>query len=123
MDAITRFQAVFPLRHFSPPVVAVLLSIPVAIFACADYRIWHDLGPGGLPHNVVGRMAQSLLRLLCSSDIHGLAYYDRYATGHEAQSYLPTALIERDGRRSTVGKWAAPHRQLDMQSNADLKQV
>jgi hypothetical protein len=124
MEALDRFLALSPLWQFSAPLVVVLLIFsPVAILAYADYRSWYSLGPGGLPHNVAGWMAQSLLRLLCSSDVHELAYYDRYAIGREAQSYLPEALVKRDGRRPTVSRWAAPHRQLDMESNADLKQV
>jgi hypothetical protein len=108
----------------SPPVVAVLLMLaPVAILAHADYRHWHNLGPGGLPHNVVGWTLQSLLRLMCSSDVKGLAYYEQYAAGSEAHNYLSRSLNKRQGEHPTVGKWAAPHRQLDMQGNPGLKQV
>jgi len=124
MDATFHAQTVLQAWLAHPPMlVLVSILLPVAFFSYTDYRNWYNLGPGGLPHNAVGWAVQSFLRLVCSSDVKGLAYYDHYITGFEKRHYLPDTLAKREGKCPKIGKWAAPHRQLDMTANTSSKRV
>lgn len=101
--------------------------------AAADYRGWKDLGPGGIPYNIGGWMAQWLAQLsLGRNDTTSLACYDQADTtslsdeerASNEHSYIGS-LPPRDGLKATAAPWAIPQRQLGFQPDAAIvkKQV
>ncbi|KAM0487693.1 hypothetical protein ACHAP7_001499 [Fusarium lateritium] len=97
-------------------VLGAALGIPVFRIAARDYRGYLALGPGGLPHNVVGWLGQMLLKPLRKEPL-GTSCYDEKAfeeagpNGHVAflsDKDLPV----REAPRPVLGSWAVPSRQV-----------
>ncbi|KAF4473218.1 hypothetical protein FAGAP_13354 [Fusarium agapanthi] len=55
----------------------VIIGIPVFRIATEDYRGYLALGPGGLPHNLVGWIGQILLKPLKKEPFHTSCYTEK----------------------------------------------
>ena len=53
-------------QGYTVPLLTFSFSLPLYF---AGYRDWYDLGAGGVPHNAVGWIVQSVLRVLASRDL------------------------------------------------------
>ena len=102
-----------------------LLLLPLIPFAYHDYRGWYDLGAGGLPHNALGWLMQSLLRLCASRNARDASSYDVEirTSDLENTSFLGNRLPAWEGKSPKTGGWVAPHRQLEQDASADVKTV
>lgn len=101
----------------------LLILLPLLHLGYRDYTAWYQLGPSGLPRNVVGWLLQTVVRIIASSDVKSLKYYDTYMEGIEAQSFIGIDVPEHKGARPKVGAWAVPHRQLEATANPEMKMV
>ena len=102
-----------------------LLLFPLVPFAYLDYRGWYDLGTGGLPHNAVGWLVQSLLRLCASRNVRDASPYDVEIRNTELEetSILGSQLPAWEGKSPKTAKWVVPHRQLEQGASAEIKTV
>ncbi|KAF9768481.1 hypothetical protein IL306_014240 [Fusarium sp. DS 682] len=97
-------------------IAGVVISIPVFRIATEDYHGYLALGPGGLPHNLIGWIGQILLKPLKKEPFHTSCYDEKACekagpNGHVAflsEKDVPV----REAPRPTIGKWTAPVRQL-----------
>ncbi|KAF4969361.1 hypothetical protein FSARC_3387 [Fusarium sarcochroum] len=97
-------------------VAGAIIGIPVFRIAAEDYRGYLALGPGGPPHNVVGWIAQILMKPLKKEPYH-TSCYDENAIAKAGSNGNAAFLTEKDvpireAPRPTIGKWTAPSRQL-----------
>lgn len=97
-------------------VLGAALGIPVFRIAARDYRGYLALGPGGLPHNIIGWLGQMLLKPL-RKEPFGTSCYDETASGKAGPNGHVAFLVEKDvpvreGPRPAIGNWTAPSRQL-----------
>ncbi|KAG5655861.1 hypothetical protein KAF25_000781 [Fusarium avenaceum] len=97
-------------------VLGAALGIPVFRIAARDYRGYLALGPGGLPHNVVGWLGQMLLKPLCKEPF-GTVCYDETALGKAGPNGHVAFLSEKDvpareGPRPAIASYTAPSRQV-----------
>ncbi|KAF4445155.1 hypothetical protein FACUT_124 [Fusarium acutatum] len=94
----------------------VIIGIPVLRIAAEDYRGYLALGPGGLPHNLIGWIGRILLKPLRKEPFHTSCYDEKACekagpNGHVAflsEKDVPV----REAPRPMIGKWTAPSRQL-----------
>ncbi|KAF4996802.1 hypothetical protein FGRMN_4278 [Fusarium graminum] len=97
-------------------VLGAVLGIPVFRVAARDYRGYLDLGPGGLPHNVVGWFGQMLLKPLRKEPFHTSCYNEKAfeeAGPNGNIAFLSEKLVPlREAPRPVIGNWTAPSRQL-----------
>lgn len=107
-----------------------LLSLVTLRIAYRDYCSWYTLESGGLPHNVFGWVVQLLLRLFANRDTKSTSCYDDHKYIAQAGRVGSTSFLAehgglevREGERPVVGKWVAPHRQLDQLGTEDVKEV
>ena len=102
-----------------------ILIFPLIPFAYLDYRGWYDLGAGGLSHNALGWLMQSLLRLCASRNVRDASSYDADIRTSELEktSILGSRLPAWEGKSPKTGKWVAPHRQLEQGASAEIKRV
>ena len=108
-----------------PSSLLPLLLLPLLPFAYRDYLGWYDLGAGGLPHNALGWLMQSLLRLCASRNIRDASPYNaeiRTST-LEKTSFLGSRLPVWEGKAPKTGGWVAPHRQLEQSASKEVKLV
>ena len=112
------------LNEHKPLLLTLLLSplIPLAYF---DYQGWYNLGAGGLPHNALGWLMQSLLRLRASRNLRDAKPYDVEILTSELEktSFLRDRLPAWEGEAPKTGKWVAPHRQLEQGASDEIKTV
>ncbi|KAF5696393.1 hypothetical protein FGLOB1_13558, partial [Fusarium globosum] len=102
----------------------VIIGIPVFRIAAEDYRGYIALGPGGLPHNLIGWIGQILLKPLKKEPFHTRCYDEKSCekagpNGHVAflsEKDVPV----REAPKPTIGKWTAPSRQLTDMANQSL---
>lgn len=90
-----------------------LASIPLLAYIIPSYRAYIALGPGGIPHNFLGFMLQSLALPFAHRDPTDTNIL-RSATADHAnarKSYLTSPLPQREGDRPVVPGFAAPQRQ------------
>lgn len=98
---------------------ALGLSVPALSYAAASYRGFLALGPGGIPHNVLGWAMQGLLQLVASWDTRDPSPFTRPRNRaplepHGSKTYLPGGPIpQRAGARPDVPGYVAPQRQMD----------
>lgn len=81
------------------------------VWCARDYRAWVSLGAGGLPHNLGGWLAMSLLRLLKRDPRAAEALRPVLNRGDD-EVYLGV-LMRRSGARPIVPPHPIPQRQLD----------
>ena len=107
------------------PVLLTLLLSPLIPFAYLDYQGWYNLGAGGLPHNALGWLMQSLLRLCADRNLRDAKPYDVEILTSELEktSFLRNRLPAWEGKSPKTGKWVAPHRQLEQGASAEIKTV
>ena len=102
-----------------------LLLFPLITLAYLDYQGWYGLGAGGLPHNLLGWLMQSLLRLCASRNVRDASPYDVEIRTSELEKtiILGSRLPSWEGKLPKTGKWVAPHRQLEQGASAEIKTV
>ncbi|KAK4246852.1 hypothetical protein C7999DRAFT_15063 [Corynascus novoguineensis] len=97
----------------APPLILIILSSIPSILA--SYRTFLSLGPGGTPHNLVGFLVQSCMRLVARSDVRAVPppYYSRRRhTGNSNSSTIQTATAGAEERAEVdeaVARTYAPH--------------
>ncbi len=103
----------------------ILLVLPLVPFAYLDYQGWYNLGTGGLPHNVLGWLVQSLLSLPASRNVRDASSYDEEVRNTELEktSILGDRLPAWEGDSPKTGKWVVPHRQIEQGASAEIKKV
>ena len=105
----------------------ILLLLSLLPLAYRDYRGWYGLGAGGLPHNPVGWLLQSLLRLRASRNVRDTTPYDTEirtsSSALEKTSFLANRLPVWEGKLPKTGAWVAPHRQLEQSASKEVKSV
>jgi hypothetical protein len=97
-----------PIATTSTTALALLLGFILR----RDYQTYISMGPGGLPHNVVGWLASTLLLrpLTLGRDVRSTKPYNE----SREQSYLPEQFPpRREGTRPIIGPHPVPHRQLN----------
>lgn len=109
--------------HKTP--LLTLLLLPLFPLAYHDYRGWLALGPGGLPHNPLGWLIQSLLRIPSSRNVRDATPYDKEISNSELEktSFLEGRLPAYGEKSPKTGKWVVPHRQLEGGASADINKV
>ena len=118
---ITRI--IFLLQEYKFPLF-IIVSFPLTRLLYLDYVDWLRLGPGGIPHNPMGFMAQCVLRFIASRDLRSTVCYQALKTTPlEKQSFMDEELPDRRGWTPKTGKWCIPHRQLSETATEDTKQV
>lgn len=107
--------------------VAGASLIPILPYAVKSYRQWLSLGPGGVPYNILGWMAQGALQLVAYWDTIDLSPFSRPSITlkyepHGRSSFLEPGppLPTRAGPRPTVPGFVAPQRQTTQTGAADL---
>ncbi|KAK9239637.1 hypothetical protein V1525DRAFT_397969 [Lipomyces kononenkoae] len=96
------------------------ISTVVAYLGYKDYKAWLSLGPGGLPHNLVGYFTTSFMKLFAirnprdftsvSGDSHGVAKY-----------LSPDDIPYREGDYPIVAPWPVPNRVLNQFAPDEFK--
>ena len=105
--------------------VLIILLLPLFRYAYLDYQGWYALGGGGLPHNALGWLVQSLLRLPASRRVRDSSCYDA-ATGStelEKTSFFDDELPKWTGEAPKTAVWVVPHRQVEQVAGAKIKKV
>ncbi|GKU02282.1 hypothetical protein FLAG1_04434 [Fusarium langsethiae] len=126
---LTTFTQFF--RDFTPrnklitiAVTSVFLCIPVLRITVEDYRGYIALGPGGPPHNVIGWIAQILLKPSKKEPFHTSCYDEKSfqkAGPNGNVAFLKEEDVPvREAPRPTVGSWTAPSRQLTDMASKDI---
>ena len=125
MDVSGYVQASFSYISQHKSGLLTLLLFPLIPFAYLDYQGWYDLGAGGLPHNALGWLMQSLLRLCASRNVRDASPYNAEirTSDLEKSSILGSRLPAWEGKSPKTGKWVAPHRQLEQGASAEIRQV
>lgn len=122
---LTRYitKAISLLQEYKLPLLS-LLSLPLLRALYLDYCGWYDLGPGGIPHNILGWVVQSVLSIPASRDLRSTACYQAQKISNlERQNFLEESLPHRKGLIVKTASWCIPHRQLEETANEGLKQV
>ena len=121
----------------------LVIVVPAVGFRIArfwnDYQAWLDMGPGGMPHNVLGFSVNLLLTgLFARKETKSLQLYDqpeKYAIGWERaneeektearKSFLRTPLPQRAGPESKSLRFNAPQREkyIDEYFDPNLTEV
>ena len=102
-----------------------ILLPPLLRSAYLAYQAWYALGAGGLPHNPIGWLVQSVLRLRASGNVRDSSCYDGAIASSELErtSFLDGQLPGWTGSVPRTGKWAVPHRQLEQGASGEIKKV
>ncbi|KAL1987305.1 hypothetical protein VTN96DRAFT_4333 [Rasamsonia emersonii] len=100
--------------------ILAVLSATVAPAIYRDYRDFISLGPGGVPHNVIGWLGVSLVLCPLGREMFSTEVYDR---NPDKRSFLSEADVpRREGRRPVVGRHVVPQRQMDQIPGAEIKE-
>lgn len=120
--SIPLFKALSLIQQYKAPLL-IALSLPLLYMAYSDYSGWHQMGAGGIPHNVFGWVVQNFLRLRGTQDKRSTACYDtlKAQSPLEQASFLDVDLPRRASPRT--GPWVVPHRQLEDFASEKLRQV
>jgi hypothetical protein len=107
-----------------PLVVLSALFLPSII---QDYHGWLAIGPGGIPHNVIGYAITQLVRPFAFERL-STAVYDQPSTialyePVGSESFLKGDLPQRQDSRPLIAKWILPQRQLDEYASDATKAV
>lgn len=120
-----------------------VIALPAAGYGVArfldEYRAWLAMGPGGLPHNILGFSINILITVgFARKETKSTWMYDepeKYATGWKEasddekekakKSFLKTSLPQRSGRESKALHFNAPQREKNIGDYFDptLKEV
>ncbi|RDL41965.1 uncharacterized protein BP5553_01944 [Venustampulla echinocandica] len=105
-------------NHFTAIAVVAssLLVSPLLRLAYIDYQTWYDLGPGGLPRNVLGWLIQAALRPIAKETLSTACYSEPKTIAQAGVYSHKSFLIEeavpvRTPPRPDVGNWTVPQRQ------------
>jgi len=90
--------------------VLVVMLLPALVWAYFDYRAWHNLGAGGVPHNVVGWALITAARPL-KIDPHDITGFEQ-GIGRGTDIVTLNDLPRRTGGRPEIALHPIPHRQL-----------
>ncbi|ROV95006.1 hypothetical protein VMCG_08337 [Cytospora schulzeri] len=129
--------------------LTISLSIPALSYAARSYRGYLALGPGGIPHNVLGWSIQGLLQLVARWDTRDPAPFAEAGNQRAYEPYGTTSFLElegldlgvveegvtgegkgtkgkmelpqRRGDRPDVPGYVAPQRQTTQQGTADMR--
>ncbi|KAK1255696.1 hypothetical protein MKX07_007955 [Trichoderma sp. CBMAI-0711] len=104
------------IRHHPILFTSAIAIVPLGALMLPSYRGFIDLGPGGLPHNVVGWLLQGALRpfSLNSTRDHSLFQKPGVASAYEPHGttrFLQGELSTRRGDRPIIPNYVAPQRQ------------
>jgi hypothetical protein len=130
LTSLTHFLHELTPRNQRVAIAAVLgaaLGIPVFRIAARDYHGYLALGPGGLPHNVVGWLGQMLLKPL-RKEPFGTSCYDETAFEKAGPNGHVAFLSEKDvpvrqAPRPVLGSWAVPSRQVSDLADESIIEV
>lgn len=101
--------------------ILAVLSATAAPAIYRDYRAFLSLGPGGVPHNVIGWLGVSLLLCPFGREMFSTEVYDR---NPDKRSFLSEDDVpRRKGRRPVVRRHVVPQRQVDQIPGAEMKEV
>ncbi len=116
------FRALSLIQQYKAPLL-ITFSLPLLYMAYSDYSGWHQMGAGGVPHNLFGWVVQNFLRLRGTQDKRCTACYDtlKVQSPLEQASFLDIDLPRRASPRT--GPWVLPHRQLEDFASEKLRQV
>ncbi|KAJ3178426.1 hypothetical protein HDU85_005224 [Gaertneriomyces sp. JEL0708] len=89
-------------------ITSTLLTLFLAPQIYADYKTYLSLGPAGLPHNIFGYFATSVLRLI-KRETKSVEEYDKC---EDQRSFLEVPLVPREGDRPVLNTHPVPQRQL-----------
>ena len=118
-----RFTLSYLTNHKTP--LLTLLFLPLLPLAYHDYQGWLALGPGGIPHNALGWLIQSLMRIPAQRNVRDARPYDKEISNSELErtSFLEGRLPAYGKKSPKTGKWVVPHRQLEGGANAEMNKV
>jgi hypothetical protein len=88
-----------------------LVGALAATAVVRDYRSWYALGEGGVPHNVVGWLMVTLMRIRKREPL-GIGPYASMLGVVPDDRWLG-GLSRRSGDRPRIAPYPVPHRQLD----------
>lgn len=105
----------------------LLVLLPVLSYGYKSYREWLSLGPGGVPYNIVGWMAQGLYQLVARPDTFDPSPFSQSRVEakykpHGRRSFLNHPLPTRAGGRPRVPGFVAPQRQVTETGTAESKE-
>ncbi|KUI54682.1 hypothetical protein VP1G_02031 [Cytospora mali] len=112
---------------------ATITLIPALNRAARSYRGFLALGPGGIPHNILGWSIQGILQLVAKWDTRSTAPFSdpKNRTPYEphgTRTYLdagagpgPGNVPDRRGERPEVPGYVAPQRQTTQQGGAQVR--
>jgi hypothetical protein len=130
LTSVTQFLHELTPQNQRIAIAAVLgaaLGIPVFRITARDYHGYLALGPGGLPHNVVGWIGQMLLKPL-RVEPFGTSCYDETAFEKAGPNGHVAFLSEKDvpvrqAPRPAIGSWAVPSRQVSDLADESIIEV
>lgn len=117
-------------RIYGTTAIMIGLALcPVVAWARESYQTFLDVGPGGLPYNLVGWMMQGAAQLIARNDTRDHRPFTDPAARHALEphgtkSFMSGPLPERMGERPVVPGFVAPQRQMSDRGprNAEMKQ-
>ncbi|KAE8445355.1 hypothetical protein EG329_013477 [Mollisiaceae sp. DMI_Dod_QoI] len=125
LQSITNDLLSHPIFHTRPNVLKsalFTLSIPLIYFTYIDYRSWYNVGRGGLPHNIIGYVIQTILSPLKASRFD-TSFVSKPKVMKKSgpageRAYLKDEDVpQRKGDRPEVCGWILPQRQLDQKAS------
>ncbi|KAK6820765.1 hypothetical protein PG987_015165 [Apiospora arundinis] len=124
-------------RRILTGVIAVSLGVaPILSYAIYSYRRWLELGPGGVPYDVRGYLANVIARPFARFDLRAVAPYTMeetrplygdlghvsfFAHGKDGGGDLPQLPPRRNGERPDVPTYVVPQRQMTEQASQSME--
>lgn len=104
--------------------LALTLTALVIPIAYKDYKTYLSYGPGGVPHNVFGWLAVTLVVGPLKREMLSTGMYEEKIRMGETESFLfEEDLGERKGERPVMGSHALPQRQMSQVPGEEVKGV
>jgi hypothetical protein len=101
-------------------ITSILTSVTLPILY-QDYRNFLRLGPGGVPHNVLGWLTVSLVMCPFGCEMFSTEVYDSQPDKRRLLS--DEQVPRREGGRPLIGRHVVPQRQLDQIPGREIKEV
>ncbi|KAL1969880.1 hypothetical protein VTN77DRAFT_7389 [Rasamsonia byssochlamydoides] len=104
--------------------IAIASSILATLSTAAayrDYRALLALGPGGVPHNVIGWLGVSLVLCPLAREMFSTEEYDRHPDRRSL--LLGGEVPRREGRRPVIGRHVVPQRQRDQIPGKEVREA